>query len=137
VAVLAEVGYSPLALFVNCFLQQRRRFLHARTKRTHKTHARTHARIVSSNHGNRNDQIRCEEKGQWRERERERERKRKRENKRDDGEEGKTRTNKKRAKKLEQNRTCDLWETKDTLFGQSAETFFHACPELLDTVINK
>jgi hypothetical protein len=71
------------------------------------------------------------------ERERERERKRKRENKRDDGEEGKTRTNKKRAKKLEQNRTCDLWETKDTLFGQSAETFFHACPELLDTVINK
>jgi hypothetical protein len=68
----------------------------------------------------------------------ERERERKRENKRDDGEEGKTRTNKKRAKKLEQqNRTCDLWETKDTLFGQSAETFFHACPELLDTVINK
>jgi hypothetical protein len=70
------------------------------------------------------------------ERERERERKRKRENKRDDGEERKTRTNKKRAK-LEQNRTYDLWETKDTLFGQSAETFFHACPELLDTVINK
>jgi hypothetical protein len=68
----------------------------------------------------------------------ERERERKRENKRDDGEEGKTRTNKKRAKKLEQqNRTYDLWETKDTLFGQSAETFFHACPELLDTVINK
>jgi hypothetical protein len=55
----------------------------------------------------------------------ERERERKRENRRDDGEEGKTRTNKKRAK-LEQNRTCDLWETKDTLFGQSAETFL--CP---------
>jgi hypothetical protein len=66
----------------------------------------------------------------------EREREREREKERDEGEEGKTRTNKERAK-LEQNRTCDLWETKDTLFGQSAETFFHACPEPLDTVINK
>jgi hypothetical protein len=65
VAVLAEVGYGPLALFVNCFLQQRRRFLHARTKRTL---ARTHAGIVSSNHGNRNDQIRCEEKQERRRR---------------------------------------------------------------------